>query len=136
MPEKKVKHVVVIRRDLKMRRGKEIAQGGHGFTNWLLMEAIHSYETQTPFRFSSVQLEWWKNQSVTKIVLQAESEEQLREVYRLAKEAGLNAHLVIDSGFTEFNDIPTETVVSIGPDLSDRIDKITGPEGKIPLKPY
>ncbi len=119
-----------------MRRGKEDAQTGHGFSNWLLMEAIHSYQTQTPFRFHPPEIEWWQNQRITKIVLQAESEEQLEEVYRLAKEAGLNnTHLVVDSGLTEFHGIPTKTVVSIGPDFADKIDAITGPQGKIPLKP-
>ena len=119
-----------------MRRGKEDAQTGHGFTNWLLMEAIRSYKTQTPFQFNPTEIEWWENQRVTKIVLQAESQEQLEEVYRLAQEAGLqNVHIVVDSGLTEFHGVPTKTVVSIGPDWSEAIDEITGPEGKIPLKP-
>lgn len=119
-----------------MRRGKEIAQGGHGFTNWLLMEAIRSFQTQTPFQFTEAQLRWWNNDRVTKIVLQADSEQQLDQVYQLAKEAGLDTHLVIDSGLTEFNGVPTKTVVTIGPDFSTKIDEITGPNGKIPLKLY
>lgn len=131
-----VKQVVVIRRDLNMRRGKEIAQGGHGFTNWLLMEAIRSYETKTPFHFTEEQFAWVANGRVTKIVLQADSESHLEQIYESAKEAGLYAHLVIDSGLTEFNGVPTKTVVSIGPDFASKIDKITGPQGKFPLKLY
>jgi len=33
--QRPTKQVIVIRRDLKMRRGKEIAQGAHASTAWL-----------------------------------------------------------------------------------------------------
>ena len=131
----KVKQVVVVRRDLKMRRGKEIAQGGHGFMNWLLVEAVRSWHTGNPVQLTLPQVAWVEDR-ITKVVLQVDSEEQLEKVYVLAKEAGLDAHLVVDSGVTEFGGVPTKTVVSIGPDWASKIDQITGPEGKVPLKPY
>ena len=37
-----VKQVIVIRRDLKMRRGKEIAQGAHASSAWLVSAAQRS----------------------------------------------------------------------------------------------
>jgi PTH2 family peptidyl-tRNA hydrolase len=126
----------VLRNDLKTRRGKEIAQGGHGFTNWLLQEAIRSWETKTPFNFTEEQLLWWLPGNVAKIALQAKDETELDEVHRLAKEAGLPVHLVIDSGLTEFHGVPTKTVLSIGPAFASKIDEITGPNGKIPLRLY
>jgi PTH2 family peptidyl-tRNA hydrolase len=33
--QRSIKQVIVIRRDLRMRRGKEIAQGAHASTAWL-----------------------------------------------------------------------------------------------------
>lgn len=131
----KVKQVVIVRRDLKMRRGKECAQSGHGFMDWLLKEAVRSWSTGTPVNFTPPQ-EAWIRDHITKVVLQADSEEQFNEVYRLAKEAGLSTHMVVDSGLTEFNGVPTKTVISIGPDWGSKIDEITGPNGKIPLKLY
>lgn len=38
---------------------------------------------------------------------------------------GLNAHLVIDEGLTEFNGVKTATAVAIGPNKSDLIDVLT-----------
>lgn len=43
-----------------------------------------------------------------------------------AEEAGIETHLITDSGKTEFHGVPTNTVVALGPDDSDKIDKITG----------
>jgi len=129
------KQVVVVRKDLKVRRGKEIAQGGHGFSNWLLELIIDSFQKNKPIYLNEAQ-KAWINGNIAKVVLQAENEEQLELVYSEAKKFGLYAHMVIDSGLTEFNGIPTKTVVAIGPDYVDRIDAITGPNGKIPLKLY
>jgi PTH2 family peptidyl-tRNA hydrolase len=34
--------------------------------------------------------------------------------------------LIIDSGKTEFGGVPTKTCLAIGPDYSEKIDKVTG----------
>jgi PTH2 family peptidyl-tRNA hydrolase len=47
------------------------------------------------------------------------------EIYNKAKEAGLEVHIITDSGRTEFKE-PTKTCLAIGPDLSEKIDTITG----------
>lgn len=132
----KLKEVIVVRRELNMRRGKEIAQGGHGIESWLLQEALRSYQTQTPFRFNPQQLAWCTEDNIPKVVLQSDSEEKFEEVAKLAKDAGLDTHIVVDSGRTEFHGVPTKTVLRIGPDWNEKIDEVTGPKGRIPLKIY
>lgn len=82
------------------------------------------------------QVEEWILGSFAKVVLQADSEQQLLDIHNAAKEAGLMSHLITDSGFTEFHGVPTHTAVAIGPDYAENIDKITGPEGRFPLKLY
>ena len=52
--------------------------------------------------------------------------EELDAVYDRAKEAGLTVHMVVDSGKTEFDGIPTKTCLAIGPHEASKIDKITG----------
>jgi PTH2 family peptidyl-tRNA hydrolase len=68
----------------------------------------------------------WIESGFTKVCVRVDSEEQLLEVYQRAKDAGLAAHLITDSGKTEFDGVPTKTCCAIGPDYSDRIDKVTG----------
>lgn len=130
-----VKQVLVIRRDLGMRRGKEIAQGSHAscapLSN-LLREII---STRKVPRISDALKEWIEG-SFAKVTLQAKDEEELLAVYQAAKEAGLPAFLITDSGKTEFDGVPTKTAISIGPEVASKIDKITGPNGSHPLKLY
>ena len=80
--------------------------------------------------FSQVELEWMTEVSggknFTKISVQVENEQELDAIYEKAKTAGLEVHMIIDSGATEFHGVPTKTVVAIGPDISEKIDKITG----------
>jgi len=80
--------------------------------------------------FSKAELEWMievpGEKSFAKIVLQCDSEEELIKIYEKAKAAGLESHLIIDSGATEFHGIPTKTCVGIGPDEAEKIDAITG----------
>ena len=80
--------------------------------------------------FSKVELDWMTEipgeRSFAKIVLQCENEQELIEIYDKAVAAKLEAHLIIDSGATEFHGIPTKTCVGIGPDEAEKIDAITG----------
>ena len=121
-----IKQVIIIRRDLKMRRGKEIAQGAHASMMWIsdrLRQAVNSCFYRSPI-FSPEELEWL-NGIFTKITLQIDSEAALVELHKKAIENGLTAYLVTDSGKTEFNGVPTITTCAIGPNLAEKIDEIT-----------
>jgi PTH2 family peptidyl-tRNA hydrolase len=131
-----VKQVIVIRKDLKMRRGKEIAQGSHSSMAHLthrLISLVNKYngvksdDVGNLIRSNFTDAEWeWMDGSFAKVTLQVESEQELRDIYEKAKAAGLEAHLIIDSGRTEFNGVPTATAVGIGPDEADKINMVTG----------
>lgn len=71
-------------------------------------------------------IEDWIHGPFTKIVLGVNSKEELLAVYEKAKAASLLCALIVDSGQTEFNGVPTETCVAIGPNLREDIDPITG----------
>ncbi len=127
-----VKQVIVIRKDLKMRRGKEIAQSCHASLAVIINEMIESdyagevFDYERKVLFMDPVLSQWLNGSFTKICLVVDSEEELLKVYNAAKAAKLRSVLITDSGKTEFNGVPTNTVVAIGPNYSEDIDKITG----------
>ena len=50
----------------------------------------------------------------------------LGKIKEEADNAGIECHLITDSGKTEFNGVPTNTCLAIGPDYVDEINKITG----------
>jgi len=123
-----VKQVIVIRRDLKMRRGKEIAQGAHAASAWLAEMVVAGLDPVTGR--STVTLDpvaaLWLTTSWRKVTVQGHSEEQLRELHEQAQARGLRSHLVTDSGRTEFGGVPTITALAIGPGLVSLIDEVTG----------
>ena len=109
-----IKQVIVVRKDLNMRKGKMVAQGCHASVGAVLQ----IYQT-TPYT------EWrWSGE--TKVCVGVDSEEELRKLREKAIEEGIvSTYLVTDKGTTEFNGIPTVTALAIGPDLSEKIDKVT-----------
>ena len=114
-----VKQVIVVRKDLKMRRGKEIAQSCHASISFL------TRKLQFSKKFTAAESEWINN-GFTKICLYVNSEQELLDIHAKALAANLESHLITDSGLTEFNGVPTKTCLAIGPDLASEIDKITG----------
>lgn len=128
----KTKQVIVIRRDLKMRRGKEIAQGAHASGMWLSALIQHCVEIQTVPALSYAEREWLFGK-FTKAVLQTPDGASLLEVYEAARAVGLRVELVTDAGQTEFGGVPTVTCCAIGPDEVSAIDKVTGPESALAL---
>jgi PTH2 family peptidyl-tRNA hydrolase len=122
--ERPVKQVIVIRRDLRMRRGKEIAQGAHAAMAWLARR-MRFDDDQACLELSAAETEWLAK-GLRKITVTVTSEQQLLAVYENAKAAGLVAELITDSGRTEFHGVPTPTSLGIGPDYDDLIDPVTG----------
>lgn len=110
----KMKQVIVLRKDLKMRKGKMIAQGAHAS----LGATLDNLEDD--------RVKLWLSQPFTKVALSVDSERELLDVYKLARESGLISALITDSGLTEFHGVPTNTCIAIGPDYEDIINKITG----------
>lgn len=115
MSNSKTKQVIVMRKDLKMRRGKEMAQASHASMMFILKNE----------KLTDVQREW-VGSTFAKICVTVDSEEELLEIYNKAQSENLEVHLIKDSGFTEFKGVPTLTCLAIGPDYSDKIDKVTG----------
>ena len=126
--QRSTKQVIVIRRDLRMRRGKEIAQGAHASMAWLrqrVMPLLTPPGAVDQVEFSPAERAWLEG-SLRKVTVKVGSEAELLAVYEKAIEAGLVAHLITDRGLTEFGGVPTRTCLGIGPDYDDLIDPVTG----------
>lgn len=123
-----LKQVIVIRRDLAMRRGKEIAQGSHASMAFLVDSVVGGVNPSTGrgvVEVDPVALAWMTT-SNRKVTLQVRSEEELVDLHANATAAGLRSHLITDSGRTEFGGVPTITALAIGPNDAAAIDEITG----------
>lgn len=124
-----VKQVIVIRRDLHMRRGKEIAQGSHASSAWIsfaVADALRRGDTTLDLSIISEAAKVWLTSSFRKVTLQVQTEQEIVTLHDQAVAAGLESHLITDSGKTEFGGNPTITALAIGPDRAACIDAITG----------
>ena len=128
----KIKQVIVIRKDLNMRKGKAIAQGAHASMKVILDRSndIHGEDLHTEERLVTISMPQemydWVTGIFTKVVVYVNSEDELLEVYKNAKDKGVPCSLIEDAGLTEFHGVKTKTAVAVGPDLSVKIDEITG----------
>ena len=118
------KQVIVIRKDLNMRKGKIAAQAAHASMKVLLdMGKVQNDTLSIPL--STPDLVEWITGRFTKVVVSVESEEELMAVLHRAEAAGLPTALIIDSGATEFNGIPTATCIAVGPAQPSRFMGVT-----------
>ena len=124
-----VKQVIIIRKDLNMRKGKMIAQGSHAsmkiFFDIMGEQFIPGYDWNRCFS-PTEEMKMWIDGLFKKIVVGAESLTELTDVYQAAKTAGLPCSLIEDAGLTEFGGEITITACAIGPAEAEKIDKITG----------
>ena len=116
-----------MRKDLNMRKGKMIAQGAHASLTAVL-ENIDDPMVK----------EWYKGDQ-KKICVSVNSEKELLDLHaKVSKSDGIYSEgntykkinipcsLILDSGLTEFDGVPTYTCCAIGPAPSDLIDSFTG----------
>lgn len=120
----RIKQVIVMRHDLGMRRGKQIAQGAHASMSFLV-KRLQRRSALAVTELSAEQQSWLSG-AFAKICCRVDSEEELMVVHDAAVAAGLETHLITDSGRTEFHGQPTRTCLAIGPAVASAIDAITG----------
>jgi peptidyl-tRNA hydrolase, PTH2 family len=120
-----IKQVIVVRKDLNMRKGKMIAQGAHASMKVLLDKGcisstgIFTLQLDGPWRS-------WVEGIFTKVVVSVDSQEALLRIKSEAEAVGLPAALIEDCGATEFHGVKTPTAVAVGPAEGTLIDRITG----------
>ncbi len=112
--------IIVMRADLKMRKGKCVAQGSHAVLGAYKKALCHYMENPYPA------FEEWDNGEFTKICVVVNSEEELLKIAQAASDAGLNNCVITDAGHTEFHGVPTITCMAIGPAYPDELAHITG----------
>lgn len=112
-----VKQVIVMRKDLKMRRGKEIAQGAHAAIKFLV---------ERPKQRTVAEEHWFNECDQKTVCLYVNSEQELEDLYKRCCKSNVQVYIQTDTGKTEFNGVSTNTCIAIGPEYEELVDKITG----------
>ena len=125
MANNEPKQVIVVRKDLNMRKGKIAAQASHASLGAILNNA-RTYEGNLIVNIENPAVQEWLTGRFTKVCVSVDSEEELLDIYNRAIEAKVNVKLIKDAGLTEFNGIATLTCLALGPDYPENIDPISG----------
>jgi|LakMenE18May11ns_1017448.scaffolds.fasta_scaffold9785235_2 PTH2 family peptidyl-tRNA hydrolase len=143
MSKNEPKQVIVVRKDLNMRKGKIAAQASHASLGAILNyseiyldatidynDGYHNYASQlgncAVIQLNKQPLKEWLEGRFTKVCVSVDSEQELLDIYQKALDNKVNVKLIKDAGLTEFNGIPTLTCLALGPDYPENIDPITG----------
>ena len=133
----KSKMMIVMRRDLKMRKGKIAAQAGHACIDAILM-ALNKEGRVNDFEItddgiilkdsdkSTTPLSDWFKYGCAKICVYVDSEEELMNIADKAKEKDIIAAVITDAGMTEFHGVPTKTCLALEPLPAEVADELTG----------
>lgn len=122
-----VKQVIVMRTDLNMRKGKMCAQASHASMKVILDLNKSSWKNeQLQVDYDSRMKAWLVDGTFKKIVVGIGSEVELLNLYVQAQEQNIHRALIRDNGLTEFNGVLTNTCIALGPEYSDKLDKLTG----------
>ena len=131
------KMMIVMRRDLKMRKGKIAAQAGHACVDAILMalskegrlndlemtaEGFVLKDTGKP----DTPLSEWFFYGSAKICVYVDSEEELLAIAHKANDNGIIASVITDAGMTEFHGVPTKTCLALEPLPAEVADELTG----------
>ena len=129
--------MIVMRRDLKMRKGKIAAQAGHACVDAILL-ALHKEGRMNDLKVSnngiafndtdkpSSTLSDWFTNGCAKVCVYVDSESELLDIANKAFEKGIIASVITDAGMTEFHGVPTRTCLALEPLPTETADELTG----------
>jgi PTH2 family peptidyl-tRNA hydrolase len=117
------KQIIILRKDLNMRKGKLVAQGAHASMGAIL--ALMKREGNTLTLEMDERTEPWLTGRFKKICVYVNTEQELLDLHKQAVDAGMVCSLIQDAGLTEFGGVKTYTAVAIGPDREDKVDVLT-----------
>lgn len=129
------KQMIIMRRDLKMRKGKIAAQASHACVEVVLkalMKENRFNELKEEDGYMTLvtdditPLTQWFKRGVAKVCVYVDSEEELLALNKKAIASGHLTSLIQDAGYTEFHGVPTYTCMAIEPLYIEDANKITG----------
>lgn len=127
------KMVIVMRRDLHMRKGKIAAQAGHACVEAVLGAAKRDglfaslqkdqFDEQEILNYPLLQ---WLSEGEKKVCVYVDGEDELLRIHQELEEKGIYSALICDAGHTEFHGEATLTCLATEPASNERLDPVTG----------
>ncbi|KAJ2342600.1 hypothetical protein GGF43_005889 [Coemansia sp. RSA 2618] len=114
-PGEDMKLVLIVRADLGMSKGKTAAQCSHA-----ALACYKQASKKVPAMVST-----WEQMGQSKVVLKCAGEEELLQLQRAARAAGLVAQSICDAGRTQIA-AGSRTVLGIGPAPAGLVDSVAG----------
>jgi len=106
------KQVILVREDLKLPKGKLAVQVAHA-------------SLDVASKSDKKIVEKWKKQGAKKVVLKVADEKEFFKYMSMLENDGIKVALIKDAGHTVVEP-GTITCLGVGPDLEEKIDKVTG----------
>jgi PTH2 family peptidyl-tRNA hydrolase len=106
------KQVILVRTDLKLPKGKLAVQVAHAS-----VEAVHRADKDI--------VKYWRSEGMKKVVLKVADLQELYAYEQEARKLNMTTAVITDAGHTTVAP-GTTTCVAIGPDVEEKIDRITG----------
>ena len=106
------RQIIILRKDLGMRKGKMVAQGAHASMAAILNICEKLPDGQMVIPNDPRIMPWLLGKS-KKICVYVNSGEELFSLHQAAKDVGIISSLILDSGLTEFKE-PTYTAIVTG----------------------
>lgn len=111
-----MKQVIIMRKDLTLRKGKMCAQAAHA--------SVASIVGTIADNSAHAKIDKWLQDGMTKIVVGCNSEDELYQLAGKSRELGLITSLIKDAGMTEVEP-GTPTCCAVGPDEDHLVDQVT-----------
>ncbi len=107
-----MKQVILVRKDLKLPKGKLAAQVAHA-------------SLEVALKTERRKMDDWRMAGAKKVVLYVENDKELLKYKQMCDDSGLKTSLITDAGHTVLEP-GTMTCCGVGPDDEKKIDSITG----------
>jgi PTH2 family peptidyl-tRNA hydrolase len=123
---KNIKQVIVIRKDLKLRRGKLASLVAHAAMQFILDNNESDRNDELRVKLSQQEIHWLKD-SFAKEVIGVDSQDALSNLVLKAELNGVNVYSIFDkSSNIKPDEHPQLLCAAFGPDEEDQISEIIG----------
>jgi len=121
---KNVKQVIVVRKDLRLKRGKIASLAAHAAMQFIIDNNESERPDELQVKLSQQEIQWLKSSS-TKDIVGVDSHDALSSLVLRAELNGVNVYSVFDAT-RKPDEIPQLLCAAFGPDEEDQIAEIIG----------